>query len=120
MRAGETAPGRRLRHAVHGSSLIYPSREPFLDLVHQRVGEPGLSQFVKIFKEDGLPRLPVLHILFTAIAKIDCSRLVCAVEEHERMSAVHVEPLLIGRDGDRQVGGFERLREVLSQNEPVR
>ena len=32
-----------------------PRRESLLDLVHQRVGEPGLSQFGEIFKHNGLP-----------------------------------------------------------------
>jgi hypothetical protein len=64
--------------SVLGSREGYSSSrfEPLLDLVHQRVGEPGLSQFGEVFKHNGLPGLIALHILLAAILKMECSRLV--------------------------------------------
>src|SRR5215831_3172784 len=96
-----------------------PRREPLLDLVHQRVGEPSLAQFGKVLKHDGLPGLIAHHILLAAVLKIECPRLVHACEEHQCMSAVRVEPYVVRRDRDDEVGGFERLREIVSNYEPV-
>src|SRR5262249_13615389 len=92
---GRTIPGRLLTHPPNSS----PRCEPLLDLVHQRVSKPRVSHFAEIFEDNGLPRFPVLH-LPTAIAKIECPRLLHAAQEHERMSAVRVEPYLVGRERD--------------------
>src|SRR6516165_12277606 len=97
-----------------------PRSEPLLDLVHQRVGEPGLAQFGKVLKHDGLPGLIGRHVLLAAVLKIECPRLVHACEEHQRMSAVRVEPYLVRRDRDDEVGGFQRSREITGQDELVR
>src|SRR5262245_3441899 len=63
-----------------------PCPEMLLDLVHQRVGEPCLPQFGKVFKHNGLPRLSTLHIFLVAVLKIQRPRLVLAGEKHQRVS----------------------------------
>ena len=80
---------------------------------------PASRKFGKIFKDNGLPRFPILHILFAAIAKIQCSRLVLMAKEHERMSADRGEPKLPRRDGDGQVGSFQRAGEISRQDKTV-
>src|SRR6516164_5924970 len=61
-----------------------PRREPLLDLVHQRVGEPSLAQFGKVLKHNGLPGLSTPHIFLVAVLKIKRPRLVLAAQEHQR------------------------------------
>src|SRR5882757_5960918 len=93
--------------------------EPLLNFVHERVGKPGLPQCGKILKDEGYPGFPVLHILLTIIASIECPRLFCTAKEHERTGAVHVEQYRAGRDGVDQVGGFERPREIPRQDQAI-
>src|SRR6267154_1259881 len=90
--------------------------EPLLNFVHQRVGKPGLPQCGKILKNEGYPGFPVLHILLTLIASIECPRLFHTAKKHERTGAVHVEQYCAGRGGVDQVGGFECLRKITRQD----
>jgi hypothetical protein len=85
-----------------------PCSEPLLDLTHQRVHKPRRAHLSKVFKGDCLPGLFAMHLLLAAILKIEHPRLVHAAEEHERMSAVCVEPYFIGREGNRLVGKTRR------------
>lgn len=48
------------------------------DDLHITNSASSFLQFGKIFKDNGLPRLPFLQIFLTAIAKIECPRLVHA------------------------------------------
>jgi hypothetical protein len=57
-------------------------REPLLDLVHQRVVEPCLAQFGKVFKHSGFPGLIAIYILLVTVLKIKRPCLIHAVEEH--------------------------------------
>jgi hypothetical protein len=55
---------KRLGMDLHLDRAYCPGSSPrcelLLDLVHQRVGQSCLPQFSKIFKDNSLPRLPVV------------------------------------------------------------
>ena len=80
---------------------------------------PAFRRPGKILEYDAFPGFPILHIIFTSIANIERSRLIRAAEEHERTSTVGVEQYRAGRRGDGQVGRFERLREIMRQDQTV-
>lgn len=87
-------------------------REQLLDLFHEQIAKPRLPQVRKTLKDDRLPRFSILHKLLTAILQIKCLRFVDTIEEHERMSAVRVEPNLVRRERDGLVGGCQSRREI--------
>src|SRR6266511_2355873 len=77
--------------------------------------ESRLAEFGKVFDDDRLPRLAPLHVLCTAILKVERSRIIHAPEKHERMGTVGEEPYLVGRERQRSVRCGKRLIEVLSK-----
>src|SRR6266508_1984548 len=77
--------------------------------------ESRLAEFGKVFEDDRLPRLAPLHVLCTAILKVERSRIIHAPEKHERMGTVGEEPYLVGCERQRSVRCGKRLIEVLSK-----
>ena len=76
IRSGRQARARAIGCRPIQPLPLSPRSEPRRDFVHQRVGEPGVPQRGKIFQDQGLPGFPVMHILLTAIASMECPRLV--------------------------------------------
>src|SRR5262249_54022393 len=90
-----------------------------LDLFHQRMRQAGAAQLGKIVNHRLLPRLLADYVLLATILHIDRLRLGSAVEKHQSMSAVAVDPVQLGRLRDGKIGGFERRREIADEKQLI-
>src|SRR5262249_31584861 len=80
-----------------------------LHLRHHRMGEPGLAQLVEIIRDDLLPALAPQT--FPLVHQIDGPHLAGALEEHQRVGAVAVDPDELGRKPLRALRSGEPLLE---------
>src|SRR5215468_6795703 len=87
-----TSPDDRNSENWPRSTRSPSRREELFDFIHQRMRQARLAQFGKVFEDDGLPGLVILHPLLVAEPQIERLRLVIAIEEHERVRAVRVKP----------------------------
>ena len=82
--------------------------------------EARFLELGEIVEYQRVPRFIVHDFLLPAIFQVESPRFVRAVEEHEGVGAVRVEPNHVGSQGDGFVGGFQRFDEIAGQDKVVR
>jgi hypothetical protein len=80
---------------------------------------PALRSSAKSLRMTTSQGLVARHIRRAPIFEIERSCFIYAIEEHERVGAVRVEPCLLGSKRDCLVGSFECDVELTGQDEIV-
>src|SRR5690242_7841189 len=83
------------------------------------MGQTGLAELGEVLEDDSFPGFVARQILLAAIFKVDRTRLIDAIEKHERVGPVGVKPYQSWRERNRLFGGLQCDGEIPGQHHSI-